>query len=124
MTACILHGHHHLGQFPGRRLDTRSHLADVVVLAKDAAQIAHGKKDRAAAVPATKWVLLSHVGKTTADQGVAADLADGRLVFQSVHTAVAGAGLTIAQHLHRLLSPPGQFAATMQVQIRRFELVA
>jgi len=41
----------------------------VEVLAEDAAQIAPGEKDGAAAVPAAQAILFAEVGKVAADEG-------------------------------------------------------
>jgi hypothetical protein len=74
---------------PGR--DALGRLADSEVLAKDAAQVAAGKKDRAAAVPATQAILLAEAGEGAVDQGIAAGLPGGRLIGQPIHATKAWA---------------------------------
>jgi hypothetical protein len=66
-------------------------LADLVVLAEDAAQITAGEEDRAAAAPAAQAVFLAAVGKEAGDDGVAANPADGPLVLQPVNATITRA---------------------------------
>src|SRR5439155_6184547 len=72
-------------------------LADVVVLAEDAAEVAVAEEDGAGAVPAPEAVLFAEVGEGAGDHGVAAGLARGPLVGQPVDPAIAGADPAVGQ---------------------------
>jgi hypothetical protein len=92
VAAQLLQLDHHRRQPFGLGLEAGPGLADVGVLAEDAAQVAAGEEDGAAAAPAAQAVFLAVVGEVAADPGEAAGQAGGRLVGQPVDAAVAGAG--------------------------------
>jgi hypothetical protein len=50
-------------------------LADIVILAEDTAEVAHGEEDGAAAIPTPKAILLAKVGKGAANQSAPAGFA-------------------------------------------------
>src|SRR5687767_15220384 len=72
-------------------------LADVVVLAEDAAQVAVPEEDGAGAPPTAEAVFFAEMGEVGGDDGVPAGLAGGPLVLQPVDPAVAGAGPALGQ---------------------------
>src|SRR5207249_9383239 len=92
VTAAPLEAEHHLRNLarrrPGHRLAGFDRLADVVVLAEDAAKVAMRKKDGTRAVPSPEAILLTEVREIAAYDRVASRLACGPLLLQPVYAAV------------------------------------
>ena len=72
-------------------------LADVVVLAEHAAQIAVREEDRARPVPSAKAVFLAEMRERAADDRVAAGLARGPAILEPIDTAVARACAAVGE---------------------------
>lgn len=92
-------------------------LADVEVLAEDAAQVALGEENRAAAAPSAQAVLLTQVREVTADAGLASGAAGSGFTRQPVDAALARAGLAGLQPRDGLRRPALKFAAVMEAEI-------
>ena len=92
-------------------------LADVVVLAEDAAKIAAGEKDGAAAVPSAQAVLLAVVGSEARHASPPAHPAHAAIVFEAIDSAGPGAQPALGQTTERLLHPPRQLPALMQANV-------
>jgi hypothetical protein len=101
---------HHRRQLLRLHLTPRRELADVVVLAEHAAEVAHGEEDRAAALRAAQAVLLAEVREGRAHLGPAPDAADLGLVGQPVHLAVPGADPAAGELRHGLRGATGELA--------------
>jgi len=84
-------------------------LADVEVLAEDAAKVAPGEEDRTAPTPAAEAVLFTEVGGEAADPRVTASLTDSVTILQAVDPAVSGADLARPEEFEALRSPPAEF---------------
>ena len=85
-------------------------LADVVVLAENAPQIAVAEEDRPRAVPISQTVLFAEMREEAGDQCVAARLARRPALLEAVHAAVARADAAIGERRHRL---PGALLKTL-----------
>jgi hypothetical protein len=88
---------HHLGQDFRGDLSSLIKLADIVVLAKDAREIAPGEEYGAAAAAAYKRSLFTEVGRVAGYFGQSADATKATLVLQAVSATVPGADLTRLQ---------------------------
>src|SRR5947209_1560487 len=91
---------HHAGNLFGRRSrdSTRfDRLANVVILAENAAQVAVRKEDRPRAVPSSQTIFFSEVWEVAADCRVAPRLAGGPFVLEPVDSAIARAGAAVCQ---------------------------
>ena len=95
MTSHFLQGEHHPCQSCRPGLGKVAALADVVILAEDAAQVALGEEDRSAAAPAAQWIFLAVVGEEAAHARISADLAGARLPGETVCAAGARAHTAI-----------------------------
>jgi hypothetical protein len=82
---------HHFGQLVCRCAGAVREMADVVVLAENAAEIAAGKKDRSRAVRAHKWGFFSEVRPVTGQDGLAPGATVAEFVFEPVGPAVTRA---------------------------------
>src|SRR2546422_8355370 len=98
---------HHAGDVLRRRSARRrsrfDRLADVVVLAEHASQVAVREEDGARSVPAAQTILLAEVRERAADDGVAAGFAGGPAILESVHTAVARTRAAVGERRDRAL---------------------
>ena len=81
-------GDHHRRQLGASNLASFVALADVVILAEDAAQVAAGQKDRAAAAAAGQGALLAEVRAVAGDHRRGADPAGAALAFEAVDATV------------------------------------
>ena len=125
MAAAVLQGEHHLGEAFGRGFVAGRFLANVEVLAEDAAEVAPGEEDGAAAVPAAEAVFFAEVGEVAGDAGVAAGFADGftgAAGFDAVDAAVAGADGAFAEPLDGFVGAALEFAAAVEGHVGGFEV--
>src|SRR5574337_406668 len=81
---------HHPREFVGPDLSPCALLAEIEVLAEDAAEVAPGEEYRAASVPPPKTTLLAKMGKITPHSCISAGSADLGLVRQTIDLAVPG----------------------------------
>src|SRR6516225_7342571 len=77
---------HQSCQIPGVQFSAVTDLADLKILAEDAAQIAPGEEDRSRALPAAKHILLAEMRKSARHSRMPADFADAELIGSPVHT--------------------------------------
>jgi hypothetical protein len=111
---------HHLRQPLGRRRLPLHSPGDVVVLAKDAAQIAAAEEDRARAPFPAQAALLAEVGEMGGHHGVSPDSAEARLVLEAVDLAEPRAHPAApAQQVRGKRCPLAQLAGAVQRQIGR-----
>jgi hypothetical protein len=110
VTALVLETQHHLGQLLGRHLLALSQLADFVVLAINAPQIAAGEKDRARALPAAKRRLFPMMRTMAGHEGLGSHEAEAEVAFNSINRAMAGTDMATSQPLSRLFHTLGQLA--------------
>ncbi len=89
------------GGSPGRAGPGHT-LADVEVLAEDAAEVAVGEEDRSRTVPTPEAVLLSKVGEGAAHDGVASGFAGRPLPVQPIDATITRASTAVGQRRHRL----------------------
>jgi len=118
VAALGLQGEHHLRQFLRLHFSTGSLLADLPVLAEEAAQAAPGEEDGARAPGAAEWVLLAVVRPIAVDQGPytgAADRSPDRL--EAVHMAVTGAEVAIGHVLIGLFGTRLQLVVLQQGEV-------
>ena len=109
MTPLCLEREHHRGQFLRFDFLPVAQLADVVVLAELAVEVAPGEEDGAGATPPSQWVLFPQVGVVTGDDGPHAGLTrTGTLV--AVHAALPAAEVAGVQALVGGLHAPLQLA--------------
>src|SRR6266536_2422519 len=108
---------HHGGQLLRPHLKARLLLADVIVLTEHTAQVAPGKEDGTAALPAAQAVLLAKVRKVAGHAGVAAGATDLRLVLQPVDLAVPGAYAAALQARQGTLDAPLQLARLVESDV-------
>src|SRR3989442_10978328 len=109
VTAVGLEVEGHGGKVFGRGGRAAQLPANVKVLAKYTAKIAAGKEDCAGTPRSAQAVFFAEVGKITADHGVAAGLADCKLVGKPVHPAVPRADLAGLERFERALDAALQF---------------
>ena len=101
----------------------RAHsLADVEVLAEDAAEIAVGEKDGSRSPPAPEAILLPQVRKSTAHHRPPPGLARRPLPLEAIDSAVPGAAPAVAQRPDGLLCAPRQLPKG-ECQVRRSKVV-
>jgi hypothetical protein len=86
-------------------------LADIEVLAEDAAQVAVAEEDRARAVPAAQARLFSEVREGAGDHRVAAGLAGGPPVPEPVDVAIARTGPAARERVDGTPGAVAQLAA-------------
>jgi len=100
MAALALQREHHVGE--SRRGDLPAHvlLADIVVLAEDAGQIAAGKEDGARAVATNEGRLFAEVRGKAGHSGPSPGTAEAAFIPQAVHAAAPGADLAGRQAGH------------------------
>ncbi len=92
VAALLLQAEHHAGQLFGLHLLPHANLADLVILAVLAGQVAPGEKDGARSTPAHQGGLLAKVRTIAGDNGPLAGVAAGALCAQAaIHAALAGA---------------------------------
>jgi hypothetical protein len=99
-------------------------LADVVILAEDAAKVTHGKEYRPASAGSSQAIFFAEMGEITTDQGMTAGFADSRIVRQPVDAAVSRANVTIGQCGNGFFAPLPELAASMQGHVSGFEVTA
>jgi hypothetical protein len=80
-------------------------LAEVVILAEDAAQVAVGEEDGARSVPPPEAVLFSEVREVAPDHGVSTGLTGGPAILQPIDAAVAWTDATLLQRRDGPLDP-------------------
>ncbi len=90
------HDHVPVAELLGGQVHAVTGVGDVVVLAEDAAQVAHAEEDGAAAVVALDAGLLAEVGGDDVDLGLLADEAHARGLV-AVDAAETGAQVAVAQ---------------------------
>jgi len=106
MSTLFLQAKHGSGQVRSRHgpsLDGDKGLADLVILAKDAAQIAAGEKNRPRASTAGKGGLLAVVQAKMRDQGLTADSTKPEFAGQSIHPALAGTATALLELVDKLV---------------------
>src|SRR6185369_6441096 len=94
-------------------------VADVVVLAIDALQVAVGEEDGAAAAPPHQRPLLPEVGTVTGDHGERPHLADPFRPGRAVDVAVPGAEGAVRKNLPGGFDPLGKLTASMETDVTR-----
>src|SRR5262245_22779688 len=106
MTAHRLELKHHRCQHFRRSQNASLELADVVVLAENAAQITHAEENGSGSFPTTQAVFLPMVGKMAGNSRVAASLAYRGLVRNTVHLAVPRTYTAFAERSYGLCCTP------------------
>ena len=113
---------HHFGQLFRPGLFALAGLADVVVLTKNTAKVAHREKDRSATFPTAQTIFLPEMGEVAAHSCVATRFACRGLVRHTVHAAIARANQAIGQLLQTCCGSPSEFAKAVQLHICGFEI--
>jgi len=85
VTAGVLELKHDGGELGGIEFATSGEVADVIVLAEDAAETAAGEEDGAGAVGADEGALFTKVGAEGGDAGLATGTAEAVLVGAAVN---------------------------------------
>src|SRR3972149_682510 len=88
---------HDAGQALGRDFLAAHLVADIVVLAEQATEVAAGEEDRAGAATADEWRLFAKVRAVAGDAGEVAALAVARRTGSAVNVAGAGTERTGGQ---------------------------
>ena len=88
------------GQCLGGDLLPLIELADIVVLAEDAGEVAAGEEDGAGARAAYEGRLLPEMGRIAVDPGLPANPAKAALILKAVDFAAAGADVARLQAGH------------------------
>ncbi len=123
VAALPLQAEHHAGQLFRLHLLPHANLADLIVLAVLAGQVAPGEKDGARSAPSHQGRLLAKVRSIARDDGPLAGVATRALRAQTaIHAALAGAEVAGFQAGVRICHPALQLARAVQLQVRRFEL--
>jgi hypothetical protein len=86
-------------QVSGLNFVSRGALADVIILAKLAAQVTTGEKDGARATPATQRVFFAEMRSITADPGSFTSPADTVFARPAIYSANPGAQAAPREHL-------------------------
>ena len=111
VAAPLLEIEHHGGQILDADLLAFPPVADLVVLAKNAVQVAVGEKDGAGPLAAHQGVFLAEMGPIRRHHGLIPGAAQPQLPVMPVHQAVPGTEIALAQNLIsrinlRLEQPP------------------
>jgi hypothetical protein len=123
VTSIFLELNHHLCKDLRFNLSSFVHLANIVILAKDTAEVAHGKEDRPTPLPSPEAVLLSEVRKGARNLSITTRLAGGCFVFETIYLTISGASLAGFQFLNRFLGSLFQFSHSVELQISRFKVL-
>ncbi len=111
VTSGRLQFEHHVGELFGVHFMASALLADLPVLAKDAAQIAPTEKNRAGAPAATERIFFAEVRAEPVHAGERAGAADHAVErYGAVDSAVAGAQIATVQAPARFSGPAFEFA--------------
>src|SRR5271157_1269640 len=121
VTALTLKIEHKLGDLLRGALRADGLLADVPVLAEDAAQVAQAEEDRPRSIPAAQAILLAEVGEGAGDPCITAGMADPRLVLHAVDVAIPGACAAVLQLAQTGGDALGQSTRAMQGQVGGLE---
>jgi len=114
---------HYGGQFICVGLAALAHLADAVVLAVDALEVAIGKEDSARAAMSYQGWFLSEVGPVAGNDSLPAGIAFAKLVGRSIHLALAWAYPAACKNGIGTVCPPFKFAGLLESYIRRSHLM-
>ena len=121
VAALALKIEHQSGELLRWALGADGLLADVPVLAEDAAQVAQAEEDRPRAIPAAQAVLLAEVGEGAGDPSIPASVTDPRLVLHAVDMAVPGACAAVLQLAQPGGDALGQSTRAVQGQVGGLE---
>jgi hypothetical protein len=105
VTTHILELQHHPGQPFGGDLTAFAEMADRIVLAEPAAQVAVGEEDRARSVLADQWPFLAEVGRVGRHRGKEAGSAGSFFSLEAVDPAEAGTQGAALKKRQRLFDP-------------------
>ncbi len=120
MAAAVLEFQHDLRKAFDRHLVLPFHavvLADLVVLAVRAAEVAVAEEDVADSAGADEERFLAEVRRVGRDDGQPPRIASGDLVVEAVGTAVVGADGAGGEEAVQLLDPPGKLARLRQCEV-------
>jgi len=92
-------------------------MADIVVLAEDAPQVAPSEKDGAAAMPPDQGELLAEVGPEAGNHGELSDPADTFFTLQTIDVTMPGTEGTVPENCMNSIDPPGQLPRFMKTNI-------
>lgn len=124
VAANLLELQHHLGKGFRVYFHPSTGLADVVILAEDTSQIAHGKENSSAAADASETVFFSEVGEVAANQGISPGFADGSLVRQPIDGTITRADPAVSQTGNGCFYPFLELPASKKGHIRRLITMA
>ena len=115
---------HHRGNFFGGRGTSLAEPARLIILAKNAAQVAEAEENRAGAAPTSQTILFTKMSEATADHGVASGAADGELIFPTIDVAFARAKYAIAKFFAGGLHTARELTGFVQTQVGGLERAA
>ncbi len=117
MTTQTLQLEHHLRQLCGAHLRAQHSGTDVVILAKDARQVAVGKKDRPRSARPHENILFAEVATDAGHRCAAARATKTRFPLQAIAPASMGTDHTAPQALHGFLGPLGELSVFVEFKI-------
>jgi hypothetical protein len=98
-------------------------MADIVILAEDAPEVAVGQKDCPGTAAADQRRLLAEMGESVGNREFISGPTVACLPTEPFHTALPRTEPAIAQEIPEELNPPGEFSSFMKADIGRNEAV-